>query len=106
MKKLGVDRTGTPQIKTIKLDDIISRLIKIKKVNMNTIYGRKIKEKLRKVKKKLSPHPAYSVPFTMIEVEVALKKLRHKKRRVLKVYSGTSKTHRHGLSKIVDGILY
>lgn len=48
MKKLG-DRNAktTPQIKTIKPDDIAFRLVEAAKVNIDKTFGKEIKEKYR-----------------------------------------------------------
>lgn len=60
MRKLGGERAGTLQIKTIKPNDIASRLVRGAKVNVNPTYGRKIKEKLKKVKKEPNAHLIYT----------------------------------------------
>lgn len=63
-KKLGGrNARTTPQIKTIKSEDIASRLVKGEKVNMNKTFGKEIKEKLKKAKKELSPKSDYGCTF-------------------------------------------
>lgn len=59
----GRNARTTPQIKTIKPDDIASRLVKAVKLNMNTNFGKEIKEKRRKAKEELSSQSDYGAPF-------------------------------------------
>lgn len=80
MKKLE-DRNArkTPQIKIIKPDAIASRLLKAAKVNMDKTFGKEIKEKLRKAKIELNPQSKYGAPFSIQEIETALKKTKTQK---------------------------
>lgn len=80
MKRLGDKNTrATPQIKAIKPDDIASKLVKAAKVNMDKTFGKEIKVQLRKTKNELSKQSDYGTPFSIQEIETALKKTKTQK---------------------------
>jgi len=79
MKQFGGENARALQIKIAKLDGIASRLVMVTKVKMDPTFGRESIGKLKKAKKELNSHPVYSIPFSVQEIEIALKNTKTQK---------------------------